>query len=97
MSGPMITLYVPSDSTAVSVGADEVAHAIHAAAQKAKTEIKLIRNGNVVAQVKSGAPAFLVSPGNYEADVPVRGKTVRVKGLVFFEGTEQVVPVRAQL
>mgnify|MGYP003449651339 CR=1 FL=1 len=61
------------------------------------TPIKLIRNGNVVAQVKSGAPAFLVSPGNYEADVPVRGKTVRVKGLVFFEGTEQVVPVRAQL
>jgi formate dehydrogenase iron-sulfur subunit len=42
----MITIYVPSDSTAVSVGADEVASAIHAAAQAAKTDIKLIRNGS---------------------------------------------------
>ena len=42
----MITIYVPSDSTAVSVGADEVASAIYAAAQKAKTEIKLVRNGS---------------------------------------------------
>jgi formate dehydrogenase iron-sulfur subunit len=42
----MITIYVPTDSTAVSVGADEVASAIHAAAQKAKAEIKLIRNGS---------------------------------------------------
>ena len=42
----MITIYVPSDSTAVSVGADEVASAIYAAAQKAKTGIKLVRNGS---------------------------------------------------
>jgi formate dehydrogenase iron-sulfur subunit len=42
----MITIYVPSDSTAVSVGADEVASAVHAAAQQAKVEIKLIRNGS---------------------------------------------------
>ena len=42
----MIAIYVPSDSTAVSVGADEVASAIYAAAQKAKTEIKLVRNGS---------------------------------------------------
>jgi hypothetical protein len=61
------------------------------------TAVKLIRNGEVVAEVKSGAPAFLVSPGNYEADIPVRGKTRRVKDLVFFESTEQIVPVRAQL
>jgi hypothetical protein len=61
------------------------------------TNIKLIRKGEVVAEVKTGGPSFLVSPGNYEADVPVRGgKTARVKGLVFFEGTEQVVPVRVQ-
>lgn len=64
--------------------------------EQAPTPIKLVRKGEVVAEVKSGSPAFLVSPGNYEADVPVRGKTVRVKGLVFFEGTEQVVPVRVQ-
>ncbi|HET8936724.1 MAG TPA: hypothetical protein VFN67_24945 [Polyangiales bacterium] len=66
---------------------------IHGNAQP-PTNIKLIRKGEVVAEVKSGGPAFLVSPGNYEADVPVRGKTARVKGLVFFEGTEQIVPVR---
>lgn len=42
----MITIYVPSDSSAVSVGADEVASALYAAAQSAKTEIKLVRNGS---------------------------------------------------
>lgn len=66
---------------------------IHGNAQP-PTNVKLIRKGEVVAEVKTGGPAFLVSPGNYEADVPVRGKTARVKGLVFFEGTEQIVPVR---
>jgi hypothetical protein len=58
------------------------------------TSVKLIRKGEVVAEVKSSTPHFLVSPGNYEADVQLKAKTVRVKGLVFFEGTEQVVPVR---
>jgi hypothetical protein len=61
------------------------------------TPIKLIRKGNVVAEVKSSSPAFLVTPGNYEAEATVRGKKVRVKGLVFFEGTDQKVPVRAEL
>lgn len=58
------------------------------------TPIKLIRKGEPIATVKSGPPAFQVSPGNYEAEVQVRGKPVRVKGLVFFEGTDQQVPVR---
>ena len=61
------------------------------------TSVKLIRKGEVVAEVKSGGPVFLVSPGNYEADVQLKGKIVRVKGLVFFEGTEQLVPIRAKL
>jgi hypothetical protein len=60
------------------------------------TPVKLIRKGELVAEVKSGSPAFLVSPGNYEADVSVRGKTVRVKDLVFFAGTDQLVAVRAR-
>jgi formate dehydrogenase iron-sulfur subunit len=42
----MITIYVPSDSSAVSLGADEVAQAIRAEADKAKTEIKIVRNGS---------------------------------------------------
>jgi len=48
MSGPMsgITVYVPCDASAVSLGADEVAHAIQAEADKAKTAIKIIRNGS---------------------------------------------------
>ncbi len=46
MSAPVITLYVPCDSSAVSLGADEVAAAIRAAAGKAKTEIKIVRNGS---------------------------------------------------
>lgn len=59
------------------------------------TKVKLIRKGELVAEVQSSGPAFLISPGNYEAEVQLRGKTYRVKGLVFFEGTQQVVPVRA--
>ena len=64
--------------------------------EQAATPVKLIRDGHVVAEVLSGEPSFRISPGTYEADVPVRGKTARVKGLVFFEGTAQVVPVRVQ-
>jgi formate dehydrogenase iron-sulfur subunit len=46
MTGPMLTIYVPCDASAVSLGADEVAHAIQVEADKAKTEIKIIRNGS---------------------------------------------------
>jgi len=46
MSGQMITLYVPCDSSAVSLGADEVAIALRNAADKAKTEVKIVRNGS---------------------------------------------------
>ena len=42
----MITIYVPKDSSAVSVGAHSVASAIMAEANKRKIEIKLIRNGS---------------------------------------------------
>jgi formate dehydrogenase iron-sulfur subunit len=46
MTGPMITVYVPCDASAVSLGADEVASVIQAEADKAKTAIKIIRNGS---------------------------------------------------
>jgi formate dehydrogenase iron-sulfur subunit len=46
MTGPMITIYVPCDATAVALGADEVASAIQAEADRAKTQIKIIRNGS---------------------------------------------------
>jgi hypothetical protein len=64
-------------------------------AEQPPMPVKLIRKGNVVAEIKSGGPHVMISPGTYEAEVTVRGKKARVKGLVFFEGTSQVVPVRA--
>lgn len=40
------TIYVPCDTTAVSVGADKLAHALSTQAQQAGTELKLVRNGS---------------------------------------------------
>ena len=39
-------IYVPRDSAALAVGADEVAHAIQAEARKAGMDIELVRNGS---------------------------------------------------
>lgn len=46
MSGPVTTVYVPIDSTAQALGANDVAEAITAAAQLAGREIRLVRNGS---------------------------------------------------
>jgi len=46
MSVSMITIYVPCDASAVSLGADEVASAIQREADRTKIEIKIIRNGS---------------------------------------------------
>ena len=43
---PMIKVYVPRDSTALSVGANRTANAIQQEAQKRGIEIELIRNGS---------------------------------------------------
>jgi len=59
--------------------------------------VKLFRNGEQVAELKSGAAPQAITPGKYEADVILRGRTIHVTGLVFLEGAEQTVPVRAQL
>jgi formate dehydrogenase iron-sulfur subunit len=42
----MITLYVPKDSAAVSIGADETAAALGAAAISRGAEIRIVRNGS---------------------------------------------------
>ncbi len=42
----MVTIYVPRDAAALSVGADEVAAAIAAEAAKQKKDVKIIRNGS---------------------------------------------------
>lgn len=59
--------------------------------------VKLLRNGAVVAEMKSGAKPAAITPGKYEADVMLKGSTtIRVKGLLFPEGATQTVPVRVQ-
>jgi hypothetical protein len=59
--------------------------------------VRLLRNGETVAELKSGTTPQAISPGKYEADVMLRGRTIHVTGLVILEGAEQTVPVRAQL
>jgi hypothetical protein len=58
--------------------------------------VKLLRNGEVVAEMKGGAKPAAITPGRYEADVMLKGTTIRVKGLLFPEGATQTVPVRVQ-
>ena len=42
----MITVYVPRDAAALSVGADEVAAAIAREAKAQKKDVKIVRNGS---------------------------------------------------
>ena len=42
----MVTVYVPRDAAALSVGADDVAAAIAAEATKQKKDVKIVRNGS---------------------------------------------------
>ena len=42
----MITIFVPRDAAALSVGANEVAAAIAAEAKKQKKDVKIVRNGS---------------------------------------------------
>jgi formate dehydrogenase iron-sulfur subunit len=42
----MITVYVPCDASSVAIGADDVAHAIQAEADRSKAGIRIIRNGS---------------------------------------------------
>lgn len=59
--------------------------------------VKLFRGGELVAELNAGSAPQAITPGKYEADVMLRGRTIHVTGLVFLEGAEQTVPVRAQL
>ncbi|MBL8737455.1 MAG: SLBB domain-containing protein [Planctomycetes bacterium] len=71
-----VRLYVPRDSAAVSVGADQVAEAIVLAAGKAKVGIELVRNGSRgmfwrEPLVEAATPAGRIAYGPVQpADVP---------------------------
>ena len=63
---------------------------------QAGVPVKLLRDGEVVAELKGGAKHTAITPGKYEADVLLRGATIRVTGLLFPESATQTVPVRVK-
>jgi len=90
-----VTIYVPSDSTALALGADTVAHAIGDEAQKCGIDIKLVRNGSrgmfwleplVEVATQSGrigyGPVTVDDvPGLFDADFTRGGKHALALGL----------------
>jgi hypothetical protein len=60
-------------------------------------KVRLLRRGAVVAELQSGADFVGISPGRYDAEVVLKGSTIKVEGLLFPEGATQTVPVAVQL
>ena len=56
--------------------------------------IKLLRNSQVVAELRSGAAPQALSPGKYEVEVQLRGRTVHVDRLRLLEGATQNIPLQ---
>jgi hypothetical protein len=60
-------------------------------------KVQLLREEEVVAEMKSGAPPAPITPGRYEADVLLKGAKIRVKGLQFPDSATQTVPVNVRM
>ncbi len=60
-------------------------------------KVQLLRDEEVVAEMKSGAAPTPISPGRYEADVLLKGAKIRVKGLQFPDSATQTVPVNVRM
>lgn len=60
-------------------------------------KVQLIREDQVVAEMKSGAAPTPITPGRYEADVLLKGAKIRVKGLQFPDSATQTVPVNVRM
>lgn len=60
-------------------------------------KVQLLREEEVVAEMKSGAPPTPITPGRYEADVLLKGAKIRVKGLQFPDSATQTVPVNVRM
>jgi hypothetical protein len=60
-------------------------------------KVILLRDGQEVAKVKSGAPLAPISPGRYEAVVETRGAKIEVKGMLFPEGGSETMPVDVRM
>ena len=68
-----ITIYVPRDSAALALGADEVAQALVAEATRRKVNIELVRNGSrglfwLEPLLEVATPAGRVAYGPVQAD-----------------------------
>jgi hypothetical protein len=60
-------------------------------------KVQLLREDEIVAEMKSGAPPTPITPGRYEADVLLKGAKIRVKGLQFPDSATQTVPVNVRM
>lgn len=56
--------------------------------------IKLLRSAQVVAELRSGAAPQALSPGKYEVEVKLPGRTVHVDRLSLLEGATQNIPLQ---
>ena len=59
--------------------------------------VDVMRDGEVVTTLKSGAPHVLISPGRYEAVVKARGAKMEVPELMFPAEATQTVPVNVKM
>jgi hypothetical protein len=64
---------------------------------EAAAVVRLSRKGAVVGDMKSRGDFVAVSPGRYDAEVLVKGNTIKVEGILFPDGATQTVPVAVQL
>lgn len=86
-----VTVFVPRDSSAVSLGADEVARAIVAQAVRRGAGIRLVRNGSrglfwLEPMVEVATPAGRVAYG----PVSVRDVTALFEGNFLFGGDHRL-------
>ena len=69
---------------------------INGRATKSAT-VDVMRDGEVVATLKSGAPHVLISPGRYQAIVKARGAKMEVPELMFPSEATRTVPVSVKM
>jgi len=64
---------------------------------ESQATVRVMRQGAVVATVKSEGEHIMLSPGRYQAEVNTRGATIEVKQVLFPEGATQTVPVDVRM
>ena len=59
--------------------------------------VDIVRDGEVIATLKGGAPHTLISPGRYSAVVKARGAKIEVESIMFPAEATQTVPVNVRM